>query len=51
MMGLLVFSVAGFVPVLGFFFGFVMNAVGWGVAIRTKFGSRENWFVKKPAGC
>ncbi len=51
MLGLLVFSVAGFVPVLGFFFGFVMNAVGWGVAIRTKFGSRENWFVKKPPGC
>lgn len=51
MLGLLVFSVAGFVPILGFFFGFVMNAVGWGVAIRTKFGSRENWFVKKPSGC
>mgnify|MGYP001241850662 CR=1 FL=1 len=47
--GLLVFSLAGFVPVLGFLFGFVMNAVGWGVAIRTKFGSMENWFQKKPA--
>jgi hypothetical protein len=47
--GLLVFSLAGFVPVLGFLFGFVMNAVGWGVAIRTKFGTRENWFQKKPA--
>ena len=45
------FSAAGFVPVLGFFFGFVMNAVGWGVAIRTKFGSRENWFVKTPPAC
>ncbi len=51
LMGLVVFSVAGFVPILGFFFGLVMNAVGWGVALRTKFGSRENWFVKKPAGC
>lgn len=47
--GLLVFSVAGFVPVLGFLFGFVMNAVGWGIALRTKFGSKENWFQKKPA--
>lgn len=47
--GLLVFSLAGFVPILGFLFGFVMNAVGWGVAIRTKFGSMENWFQKKPA--
>jgi hypothetical protein len=49
LMGLLVFSLATFVPVLGFFFAFVMNAVGWGVAIRTKFGSTENWFQKKPA--
>lgn len=47
--GLLVFSLATFVPVLGFLFGFVMNAVGWGIAIRTKFGSMENWFQKKPA--
>ena len=52
LMGLLVFSLAGFVPVLGFLFTFVLNAVGWGIAIRTRFGSRENWFVKKPAaGC
>ncbi len=52
LMGLLVFSLASFVPVLGFLFTFGMNAVGWGIAIRTKFGSRENWFVKKPAaGC
>jgi hypothetical protein len=47
--GLFVFSLATFVPVLGFLFGFVMNALGWGIAIRTKFGSRENWFQKKPA--
>jgi len=45
--GLLVFSLAGFVPILGFLFGFVMNAVGWGIAVRTKFGTRENWFHKK----
>jgi hypothetical protein len=49
LMGLLVFSLAGFVPVLGFLFTFVMNAVGWGVALRTKFGTRENWFEKRPA--
>ena len=47
--GLFVFSLIGFVPVLGFLFGFVMNAVGWGIALRTKFGTRENWFQKKPA--
>ena len=47
--GLLVFSAAGFVPVLGFLFGFAMNAAGWGAALRTKFGSREGWLQKKPA--
>jgi hypothetical protein len=52
LMGLLLFSLAGFVPVLGFLFTLVLNAVGWGIAIRTKFGSRENWFVKSPpAAC
>jgi hypothetical protein len=51
LMGLLLFSLAGFVPVLGFLFTLAMNAVGWGIAIRTKFGSRENWFVKNPPVC
>ena len=51
LMGLLVFSLAGFVPILGFLFTLAMNVVGWGIAIRTKFGSRENWFVKTPPVC
>ena len=47
--GLFIFSLVGFIPLFGFLFGFVMNAVGWGIALRTKFGTRENWFHKKPA--
>lgn len=47
--GLALFSFVGFIPVVGFLFGLVMNAVGWGIALRTKFGTRENWFQKKPA--
>jgi len=47
--GLFIFSLAGFVPLLGFLFSFVMNAVGWGIALRTRFGTRENWFHKKAA--
>lgn len=46
--GLFLFSFIGFIPVIGFLFGLVMNAVGWGIALRTKFGTRENWFQKKP---
>jgi hypothetical protein len=47
LMGLLVFSLIGFLPVIGFLFGLVMNMVGWGIAIRTKFGTTENMFQKK----
>jgi len=47
--GLFLFSFIGFIPVLGFLFGLVMNAVGWGIVLRTKFGTRENWFQKTPA--
>ena len=48
LMGLLLFSLAGFVPVLGFLFTLGMSVLGWGIVFRTKFGSRENWFVKTP---
>jgi hypothetical protein len=47
--GLLVFSLIGFLPIIGFLFGLVMNMVGWGIAIRTKFGTTENMFQKKQA--
>ena len=42
--GLVAVSLAGFVPVLGFLFTFVLNIVGWGVVLRTKFGLMDNWF-------
>jgi hypothetical protein len=48
LLGLLVFGFIGFVPVLGFFFSFVMGIFGWGVALRTKFGTVENWFHRGP---
>jgi hypothetical protein len=46
--GLLVVTLIGFLPVLGFLFGFVINMAGWGIIIRTKFGTTENMFLKKP---
>ena len=49
LMGLLVFSLISFLPIFGFLFGLVMNIVGWGIAIRTKFGTTENMFQKKQA--
>jgi hypothetical protein len=45
--GLFIYSLISFVPVFGFLFGLVMSAVGWGVALRTKFGTTDNWFQRK----
>ncbi len=50
LLGLLVITLIGFIPIVGFIASFVFNVVGWGVAIRTKFGTTENWFRRKPKG-
>jgi hypothetical protein len=46
--GLAVVTLVSFLPVIGFFFGLVINMVGWGIAIRTKFGTTENIFQRRP---
>jgi hypothetical protein len=46
-LGLLLFGLLGFLPVIGSLFSFVLSIIGWGVVIRTKFGSVENWFKRK----
>jgi len=46
-LGLLLFGLLGFIPVIGALFSFVLSIIGWGVVIRTKFGSVENWFKRK----
>jgi hypothetical protein len=45
--GLILVSLIGFIPFVGFLFSVILNIVGWGVVIRTKFGTKENWFRKK----
>jgi len=47
LLGLLVVSLLSFVPFLGFLFTFCLIIIGWGAAIRTKFGTRENWFRRE----
>ncbi|MGB8953465.1 MAG: hypothetical protein WCC06_12465 [Candidatus Aminicenantales bacterium] len=47
LLGLLLVSLIGFIPIIGFLFSFVLSIIGWGVAIRTKFGTTENWFARK----
>ena len=46
-LGFLIISFIGFIPILGSLFTLVLSIIGWGVVIRTKFGTQENWFVKK----
>jgi hypothetical protein len=47
LMGLLLVTLIGFLPIIGFFFNLVINMAGWGIVIRTKFGTTENIFQKK----
>lgn len=46
-LGLFLFGLIGFIPVIGSVLSFVLSVIGWGVVIRTKFGSMENWFKRK----
>jgi len=45
--GLVIVSFISFIPILGGLFTFCLSIIGWGVVIRTKFGTTENWFKKK----
>jgi hypothetical protein len=49
LVGLVVVSFIGFVPVLGLLFSFVVSILAFGVAIMTKFGTTTNWLGKKSA--
>ena len=45
--GLIVVSIVKGIPILGFLFSLCLSVIGWGVTIRTKFGTREKWLTKK----
>ncbi len=47
LLGLLLVSLVGFIPFVGILVGFVLNILGWGVVLRTKFGTTEHWIGKK----
>ncbi len=46
-LGLVVVSLISFIPFIGLLFSFCLSLLAWGVVIRTKFGSTENWFRRK----
>lgn len=45
--GLILATVVRFIPVIGSLFSLFLSIVGWGVVIKTKFGTTENWFRRK----
>lgn len=47
-LGLAVVTFFGFVPVFGALFSFFLSLLAWGIALRTKFGTTDNWFRKTP---
>ena len=46
-LGFILVSFVSFIPFIGGLFTFCLSIVGWGIVIRTKFGTTENWFKKK----
>ncbi len=46
-LGIVIVSLISFIPFVGFLFSFCLSLIAWGVVIRTKFGSTENWFRRK----
>jgi hypothetical protein len=46
-LGFILVSFISFIPIFGGLFTFCLSIIGWGVVIRTKFGTTENWFKKK----
>ena len=47
LMGLLIVSFVGFIPFLGFLFTLVLSILGWGIVVRTKFGTTDHWLGRK----
>jgi hypothetical protein len=45
-LGLILVSFVSFIPFIGVLFTFIMSIIGWGVVIKTKFGTTENWFKR-----
>jgi hypothetical protein len=46
-LGFILVSLISFIPILGGLFTFCLSIIGWGVVVRTKFGTTDNWFKKK----
>ncbi|MFW6139819.1 MAG: hypothetical protein ACOC5S_00510 [Acidobacteriota bacterium] len=46
-LGFILITLLTIIPIFGAALSFILTAVAWGVAVRTKFGTTENWFKRK----
>jgi hypothetical protein len=44
--GLILVSIIMFIPLFGFLISFCLSIIGWGVVIKTKFGTTESIFKR-----
>lgn len=49
LLGLAVVGVLRFIPLVGGALSFFLSLLAWGIALRTKFGTTDNWFRKTAA--
>jgi hypothetical protein len=45
-LGFILITLIGLIPVFGALFSLFLSIIGWGVVLRTKFGTTSNWFKK-----
>jgi len=45
--GLVLATFFGLIPMVGFLFSVLVGFISWGVAIRTRFGTTDNWFKRQ----
>ena len=45
-LGFILVTIIGLIPVFGALFSLFLSIIGWGVVLRTKFGTTPNWFKK-----
>lgn len=45
-LGLIPVSIIMFIPIVGFIVSFCLSIIGWGVVLRTKFGTTESIFKR-----
>jgi hypothetical protein len=46
-LGFILITIIGLIPLFGVLFSLILSIIGWGVVIRTRFGTSPNWFSRR----